>query len=161
MASIEDFNGAEWVVKPRYLEYCLTLDTALPYVRHFHNFLKTFWNYDKPDRIEKGLAELETAISFGDTPNGDIAFMIGWLTRNDDAKTRTYLNNAINKGNGDAAYVLAEHYYYGARDYDKVAEYIRLIQNDVVRPPIIHIFWDDWYADKAPYMFRTVITFTN
>lgn len=161
MTTIEDFNGAAVVLKSRYLKYCLTLDTALPHVRHFHNFLRTFWNRDDPDRIEKGFAELETAVSLGDTPNGDIAFMIGWLTRDDDEKTRCYLNNAINKGNGDAAYALAEHYYYGARNYDKVAEYIGLIQNDVVRPPVINIFWDDWYADKAPYMFRTVITITN
>ena len=123
--------------------------------------MKTLWCFENPDRVEKGLAELKIAASLGDTPNGDIAFMSGWLTRKDEAKTIRCLNNAINKGNGDAAYVLAEHYYYGARDYDKVAKYIGLIRNNVVRPPIIHIFWDDWYADKAPNMFRTVITITN
>ena len=85
--------------------------------------------------------------------------MIGWLERDNDDKKLKYLEDAINKGNGDAAYIMAEFYYYNKRDYNKVADYIGLIRDKNVRAPIINIFWDDWYADKAPYMFSTVIQF--
>ena len=159
MTSIDDiFPGARYVLNENYLKYCLTLDTRAPHILHFHNFLKTFWGNDK-NRIENGLFELEKAISFGDTPNCDISYMIGWLERDNDDKKIKYLEDAINKGNGDAAYVMAEYYYYNKRDYSKVADYIGLIRDDNVRAPIINIFWDDWYADKAPYMFSTVIQF--
>ena len=117
MASVDDiFPGARYVLNENYLKYCLTLDTRAPYILHFHNFLKTFWGNDK-NRIENGLFELEKAISFGDTPNCDISYMIGWLERDNDDKKIKYLEDAINKGNGDAAYVMAEYYYYNKRDY--------------------------------------------
>ena len=159
MTSIDIFTGAKVLLGEKYLKYCLTLDTRAPHILHFHNFLKTFWGRGADCNSTNAICELHKAICFGDTPNGDISYMIGWLEKDNEEKKIKYLEDAINKGNGDAAYIMAEFYYYNKRDYDKVADYIGLIKDKNVRAPVIHIFWDDWYADKAPYMFRTVIQF--
>ena len=151
------FPGTKFILNETYLKYCLTLDTtSIPHIHHFHNFLKTFWS-DDIGRKGNGIAELEKAISLGDTPNGDISYMLGWLESDVEEQKITYLVNAMNKGNGDAAFLLAQHYYYTTRDYDKLAYYINLIRDSKVRKPIINIFWEDWYLDKAPHMFSFII----
>ena len=121
--------------------------------QNIDEFTSHYNNRSDRAHIDQWLPLLEAAYAAGDNDNGDAAYYLSIFSK-DFHDQETWLNAAVAKGNGDAAYTLASIYYYRtdrSRHIERINSLIGLIYDKKVRQPKLreNLRWQEWYADKA------------